>query len=556
MSVEDLSERGSGNPVPSPRPALAQPEDFYARNRAWAFWTYETVTEAIRLYGQRGTFTELLNFFAEKRRSLAVAYRSHEAELFGVWRDEHLPAPQRMRTTFFGPACPPYDKAVVAYQSLLGIEGNAPFEGVVLGHIGPDVFELTSYKCDATSNDPRGRLWLHTHWRYVPPILNHCRELFEQALEPSSDDEAWATLAQLHWWFTHAMPFARGSTSIGMWLLCYVLRMRGIGNVRFYEDPAAVALVSPNPKIYEGFLRANVELLPGTGTQIPEAPERVLAHYARTGQTWRLRGLLKRLPANSREPTGYAPLHLAAMAGKSGAVRALIGAGAAVHVVMNESKETPLHLAAREGHLGVVRQLVAAGAPLNAEDASGATALQRATRGGHTLLVWWLLRQGASPRVPDSIGRLPLHYAAERGLRTIVRLLTAGKRRKTVNLLDVRGETPLSLAALRGHTVVVRFLLGRDATPPAQDPHLFAIRLGHRDTALLKEPIDINLYSLMRRVRERGHMETHLLMHKRLLGPLNQETRQRVVALLEAGERPASEVIMLADSMVVEEINS
>ena len=552
MNVEDLTQPPPGDVTPGRRPLLAPPEDFYARNRAWALWTYETVTEAINLYGARGTFTELLNFFADKRRSLAIAYRSHEAELFGVWRDERLPTAQRIRTTFFGPTCPPYDKAVQAYQALLGIEADTPFEGVVRGYIGADVFELTSYKCDATSNDPRGRLWLHTHWRHVPPILNHCRELFAQALEPSSDDAAWATLAQLHWWFTHAMPFARGSTSIGAWLMAYVLRMRGIGNVRFWEDPASMALVSPDPKTYEGFLRANVELLPGTGTHIPESPERVLAHYARTGQSWRLRALLKRLPANSREPTGYTALHMAAMAGRAGAASALLSAGAAPLVVVDESKETPLHLAAREGHLRVVRQLVRAGAPLNVEDASGATPLQRAARGGHAWVVWWLLRRGASYRVPDSLGRLPLHYAVERGFVGIVRMLTAGKRRRSINHLDVRGETPLSLAALRGHMAVAQLLIKRGGQPPAQDPHLFAIRLGHRDTALLKEPIDINLYSLMRRVRERGHMEMHVLMLKRLLGPLTPDTRQRVVALLEAGERPAPEVIMLTDNMVEE----
>lgn len=553
MSVEELSQSGHGDMLRTPvRPTLSQPEDFHARNRAWSYWTYETVTEAMRLFGARGTFTEVLNFFAEKRRSLAVAYRSHEAQLFGVWRDERLPASQRMRTTFFGPTCPPYDKAVQAYQSILGLQGDVPFEGVVRGHIGPDVFELTSYKCDATSSDPRGRLWLHTHWRHLPPILNHCRELFEQALEPSSDEEAWATLAQLHWWFTHAMPFARGSTSIGMWLVCYVLRMRGVGNVRFYEDPAAVALVSPDPKTYEAFLRANVELLPGTDTSLPDIPERVLAHYARTGQGFRLRRLLKQVSANSREPTGYTALHLAALAGQGAATGLLLRHGASPQEVIAESNETPLHLAARQGHLGVARKLVRAGAPLNVEDASGATALQRAARGGHTLLVWWLLRRGASARVPDRLGRLPLHYAAEHGHVAIVRMLTNGKRRKTVNLLDVRNETPLSLAALRGHAKVVRLLLSRGAEPPAQDPHLLAIRLGHRDTALLKEPIDINLYGLMRRVRERGHGEMVDLMQRRLLAPLRADARDRVGALLAADAQPAPEMALVPDGLVQE----
>lgn len=510
---------------------------WHAHNREWAVWAYETITAAIDQYGQAGSFFDVLNFLAQKRNSLARTFRTHEAELFGVWRDENLDPVHRTRTTFFGPSRPPYNKAVAAYTHLHGdatTDGSTVLRGSVRGRIGAEIYELTAFKCDLSGRDPHSRVWLHTHWRNVRPIMNHCRELFEMVLEPIDEQQAMELTVQLHWWFVHALPFARGSTSIGEWMLGYIWRMRGYGGLRFQDDPAAVALVSPSPALYKEAFRANLTLVPSEQSR-PEMPaERVLAHAARLGKTALVKELLRPLPVDVMEPTGYAPLHLAAREGRLGVVKLLLKRGVPVLAKVVDSWESPLHLAARQGHWRVVRTLLRAGAQVDARDADGMTPLHHAVRQKNVWTARLLMNWGANPRLKDALQRLPLHYAAEGGETRLAARLMKGLSGEDLSAVDNRAETPLSLAALRGHAAFVKALLKRGARGPQQDPQLFAIRMGHLDVerSILASGIDLSLYRLLSRTAERGHGAAFLLMRERLLKPLAKRERMTVEALL------------------------
>lgn len=515
-----------------PTSVLSHSQIWRQHDRAWAAWTYETVTEAIGELGDAGTFFEVLRFFAFKRQALAKAYRNHEAELFGVWRDENLAAPLRTRTTFFGPTCPRYDKAALAYHALLGLPHSSSIEGVIRARLGNDTYELTSFKCDVHGQDPRDRMWIHTHWRNVRPILNHCRELFEMALEPVSASDAMAIVAELHWWFVHALPFARGSTSIAEWLVSYIFRMRGVGGVRFFEDPASLALVAPNHRMYRGAFEQNIEMTPTLAEPPVMSAARRLTHAARVGNRRQVSALLKRMRADVVEPTGYTPLHLAARQGHPKIVKWLLQAGAPVDVSHVDSGETPLHLAARQGHTAVIKLLLAANASLDAPDLFGSTAVHLAAREHHGEALHCLVRHGAAVGGIDQLGRLPLHYAAERGYRTLVALLVAASH-ADINTADRRGETPLSLAALHGHTRVVHLLVKHGARPPRQNAHLLTLTVGHTeaDRRALEGGVDPSWYRLLLRTAARGHRDAFKLLAKSVLHALPRNKRAEVAAL-------------------------
>lgn len=516
-----------------------------AHNREWAVWACETISAALDQYGQNGSFFDVLNFFAQKRNSLARTFHTHEAELYGVWRDENLDPSHRTRTTFFGPSRPPYDKAVAAYSHLHGdgVDASSVLRGSVRGRIGAETYELTSFKCDLSGRDPHSRVWLHTHWRNVRPIMNHCRELFEMVLEPIEEQQAMDLSVELHWWFVHALPFARGSTSIGEWLLGYIWRMRGYGGLRFQDDPAAVALVSPSPALYREAFRANVALVPSEETPPPIPSERRLANAARLGKTGLVKKLLRGLPADVAEPTGYTALHLAAREGRLGVVKALLKRGAPVQAKVVDSWESPLHLAARQGHWRVARTLLRHGAQVDARDADGMTALHHAARQRRVWVARLLLSWGANPALKDALQRLPLHYAAEMGEHRLVSRLMQNMSVEEISAVDNRAETPLSLAALRGHATFVKALLKRGARGPQQDPQLFAIRMGHLDVerSILASGIDLSLYRLLSRTAARGHGAAFLLMRERLLRPLDKHNRMTVEALLPTLDRGVSD---------------
>ena len=94
--------------------------------------------------------------------------------------------------------------------------------------------------------------------------------------------------------------------------------------------------------------------------------------------------------------------------------------------------------AAQNGHLGIVKMLIEAGAEVNAEYATGWTALMFAASKGKTAIVECLLNHGADPNVTDDKRFNPLMYAASKRYNDIVSLLEKAGSKNPVGILTCK----------------------------------------------------------------------------------------------------------------------
>jgi ankyrin repeat protein len=181
---------------------------------------------------------------------------------------------------------------------------------------------------------------------------------------------------------------------------------------------------------------------------------------------------------------GSTALLLAAKAGASRAVAALLEAGANPDLA-DGANRTPLMHAAFQGHEEAVRLLLAKGADANVVASSDFTALDYALKTGQLACAKLLQEKGAKmgdiasvmsficndgnveacrialanrPKldVPDGNGMTPLMYAAMRGNDALVSLLLeAGADPKVAN---GAGKTAASMAAAGGHEAIAKRL--------------------------------------------------------------------------------------------------
>ena len=119
---------------------------------------------------------------------------------------------------------------------------------------------------------------------------------------------------------------------------------------------------------------------------------------------------------------------------------------------------TPLHWACTESSIPHVALLWKRGADVEARDASGCTPLLIAAQYGQVEVVAYLLKNGANIHAVDTSRDTALHWAAYKGSIQVCGLLAFYDTLKFTTQ-DVYGQTPLHLAALRGHTSVVRYIL-------------------------------------------------------------------------------------------------
>jgi len=108
------------------------------------------------------------------------------------------------------------------------------------------------------------------------------------------------------------------------------------------------------------------------------------------------------------------------------------------------SGRSALVYAARAGHVDAMRALQGAGAALHAADSQGRTALQFAARKGHTAAVEWLLHKGLSVNDADSHAVSPLHQATLGRSAAVCKLLV--QRGARLDARDTNGRTSLALA--------------------------------------------------------------------------------------------------------------
>jgi uncharacterized protein len=165
------------------------------------------------------------------------------------------------------------------------------------------------------------------------------------------------------------------------------------------------------------------------------------AHRGDTAQIDRLAAA--RTDVNARDTHGRTPLHVATFARQRGAIRALVKAGADLHLLESDRYDgasarlttsrydgTALIAAAHLGHDGVVRQLIAAGAPLDHVNNLHWTAVIESIvlgNGGphHQATLKALVQAGASLQLTDRQGNTPLQLARTRGYDEMVRMLEA-----------------------------------------------------------------------------------------------------------------------------------
>ena len=208
--------------------------------------------------------------------------------------------------------------------------------------------------------------------------------------------------------------------------------------------------------------------------------------------------------------SGATALHIAAQNGHAGAVRQLIKAGAKIDKARADNGSTPLCIAACNGHATVVRQLIEVGADIESTfkpDEWAWPPLTMAARNGHRAVVDMLLKAGADQTRRDKrYGWMakevadqnkhewgdefwyPLHVAASAGDADAVRLGIRSGYNPDLARTDT-GETPLYVAAQKGHADLVELLLVeegvqvegcRQAAKSGLTPLMEAASFGHK----------------------------------------------------------------------------
>ncbi|CAE6921125.1 kidins220b [Symbiodinium sp. KB8] len=185
------------------------------------------------------------------------------------------------------------------------------------------------------------------------------------------------------------------------------------------------------------------------------------------------------------------PLLLATQLGLGGVVERLLESKADLNAEMPGTKQVPVHIAAMVGELGVVRALIQATANLALPDAAGFTPLALASHAGHPKAVQELLEAAA---MPEPSGEVPSPVVLAAGCGSYVMEGRAGPPAGTAAycdivklLLDAKGDAStaaLEAAAVAGASAVLAELARRGA---AVSPLIAALRRATTPRLALKD---------------------------------------------------------------------
>ncbi|MEO8400482.1 MAG: ankyrin repeat domain-containing protein [Gammaproteobacteria bacterium] len=178
-------------------------------------------------------------------------------------------------------------------------------------------------------------------------------------------------------------------------------------------------------------------------------------------------------------------LFIAAQKGFPELVDVLLLNGAVVDK-SNNHDVTPLLVAASQGHLDVVMKFIKAKANVNhlATAKGNLTALYSAAQGNHLAVAKELITAGADINTLNTGGMSALSIAAAKGHSMMVTYLM-----ETGASLNHKGRTPLFMAALNGHVALVETLLAAGADVNSVDsqgmtPMFGAVERGHSDVVI------------------------------------------------------------------------
>ena len=237
------------------------------------------------------------------------------------------------------------------------------------------------------------------------------------------------------------------------------------------------------------------------------------------GDVDKARELLKhgRYDVNCRDVIGWTPLHCACIInGRVDMVRMLISEFQADTTLQDWSGNTPLHYAAWNGRGEVALTLITEfGCDANIQNKFGQTSLHRSCGNGHASVVR-MVGKYASVLATTKDGDTPLHIAAARGHKECVEALL--QLNAPIMLGNADGKTALHIACEKGHASIVN-IVGKKAsliatTKDGDTPLHIAAAGGHKECveALLQLDAPIMLRNAAGKTAlhvacERGHAQ-------------------------------------------------
>lgn len=175
---------------------------------------------------------------------------------------------------------------------------------------------------------------------------------------------------------------------------------------------------------------------------------------------------------NAADWRGNTPLMAAAAHGRYAMLKRLLRMGANVHAKNDDAEETALRLASSNGHLACVEILIAHAAPVDIEDRDelGRTVFLAAVYGGHDDVAKRLYAENPTiAYIHDYRGNSPLHVAASKGhLKLCGFMLEIGA---DINCKNSFSKTPLHAAAWDSQSSCIEYLMMHGADPNLKDSH-------------------------------------------------------------------------------------
>nr|XP_050865797.1 serine/threonine-protein phosphatase 6 regulatory ankyrin repeat subunit A-like isoform X1 [Vespula vulgaris] len=230
------------------------------------------------------------------------------------------------------------------------------------------------------------------------------------------------------------------------------------------------AQIEPSEVITPGDDRAVIRALLEGGADVSlqtrQAQESAFHHCALAGNNEVLSEMISHMSAtevqkalNRQSAVGWTPLLIAAHRGHMELVTNLLANHARVDVFDLEGRSA-LHLAAEHGYLQVCDALLANKAFINSKSRVGRTALHLAAMNGYSHLVRFLIQDhGAAIDVLTLRKQTPLHLAAGAGQLEVCKLLL--ELGASIDATDDQGQKPIHAAAMNNYAEVAQLFLQR-----------------------------------------------------------------------------------------------